>query len=77
VRQFAVEAGVQDEFAAAYGYPMHTSGTGAGAAWYADVMAVFAALSVVDNNGPGSVGGGGVPRQPLAPPFCNERVGAA
>jgi hypothetical protein len=32
---------------------------------------VFTALHVVDNNAPGSVGGGGIGRQPAAPPVGN------
>ena len=34
-------------------------------------MKLFAALHVVDNNGPDSIGGGGTPRVPLAPPFAD------
>lgn len=33
-----------------------------------DVQRIIAALHVVDNNGPSSIGGGGTPRAPLAPP---------
>lgn len=35
----------------------------------ADVQKIIAALHVVDNNGPSSIGGGGTPRAPLAPPI--------
>jgi hypothetical protein len=37
--------------------------------WSRDWMKLMEALWVVDNNGPTSIGGGGTPRQPLAPPF--------
>lgn len=36
-------------------------------AWVRDVQRVVEALHVVANNGPSSIGGGGTPRQPLAP----------
>jgi hypothetical protein len=62
-----VEAGVADEFDSAYGYGVEASR----GSWYDDMMTIFAALNVVDNNGPSSVGGGGTPLQPLAPPIGN------
>lgn len=37
--------------------------------WSRDVEKIFRNLYVVDNNGPKSIGGGGKPRKPLAPPF--------
>ena len=37
--------------------------------WMRDVQRLLAALSVVTNNGPNSIGGGGTPLQPLAPPL--------
>ena len=37
--------------------------------WRADFEKLIAALYVVDNNTSTSIGGGGNPRQPLAPPF--------
>jgi hypothetical protein len=57
------QSGVGPEFQAAYGMSMEAS-TGT---WHDDVMKLFAALNVVDNNGPTSIGGGGTPLQPLAP----------
>ena len=39
--------------------------------WAKDMAEVFTALQVVDNNAPGSVGGGGIGRQPPAPPVGN------
>ena len=38
--------------------------------WLRDMKRLFSQLQVVDNNGPSSVGGGGTPREPLAPPFA-------
>jgi hypothetical protein len=63
----AVEAGAVGEFEATFGYDMD-SGEGP---WYDDMMRIFEALSVVDNNGRSSIGGGGTPWQPLAPPIGN------
>jgi hypothetical protein len=40
-------------------------------AWFNDFKKMMAVIKVVDNNTPGSIGGGGTPRQPLAPPFSN------
>lgn len=37
----------------------------------ADFAKIIAAVKVVNNNGPNSIGGGGTPRQPLAPPIGN------
>lgn len=48
--------------------------------WAEDMRRLFAALSVVDNNAPGSVGGGGAPRVPPPPPLaprCGSGVGAS
>ena len=45
--------------------------TGQGAALYAALLQVFQALSIVANNGAGSVGGGGTPRRPPPPPICD------
>lgn len=38
-------------------------------AWSRDLQRLYTALFVVNNNGPSSIGGGGTPRQPLAPPI--------
>ena len=38
-------------------------------AWNRDMNRLFRALRLVANNGPGSIGGGGTPRVPLAPAF--------
>lgn len=63
----AVEKGVPEEFRKTFGYDLGgTSGK-----FYEDFMKLFQALSIVDNNGPKSVGGGGTPRVALAPPIGN------
>ncbi len=41
-------------------------------AFHAQLQQVFQQLAVVDNNTPGSVGGGGTPRAPLAPCFTGD-----
>lgn len=64
-----VESGVFGEFNAAYGFDIEqdSGSVGDGLDWYNDMLAILAALSVVNNNAPPTIGGGGVPRQPLAP----------
>jgi hypothetical protein len=37
--------------------------------WARDLQRIRPLLHVVDNNSATSIGGGGTPRQPLAPPF--------
>lgn len=37
--------------------------------WVHDIQTLITSLHVVNNNSPTSIGGGGVPRQPLAPPL--------
>ena len=58
---------VEDEFQARWGFSMTSSKA---SAWGRDMDRIFGALAVVDNNGPSSIGGGGTPRQPLAPPVA-------
>jgi hypothetical protein len=41
--------------------------------WTRDVQKLVRALYLVDNNGRDSIGGGGTPRQPLAPPLAKTR----
>jgi hypothetical protein len=38
--------------------------------WQNDIQRLVSRLTVVDNNGPSSIGGGGTPLQPLAPPIA-------
>jgi hypothetical protein len=55
------------QFQADYGFAFDTRGTTGSFA--TDVATLVAALSVVDDNGPSTLGGGGTPLQPLAPPL--------
>ncbi len=64
---FCVEKGVLEEFRATYGYDFETSS----GPLYNDYMKLFQALQIVDNNGSNSIGGGGTPLVPLAPPISN------
>lgn len=56
------------EFESDYGMPMKAR-VRDNNAWTRDLQRIFPLLHVVDNNSPTSIGGGGTPRQPLAPPF--------
>jgi hypothetical protein len=69
-----------DEFQSDYGFPFDgrlgyetlTDSNGQltpQAEWVSDVRLIISYLRVVTNNSPTSVGGGGTPLQPLAPPF--------
>jgi hypothetical protein len=60
---------VVDEFEKAYGQPFWQSS----GAWSDDMRKIFTRVCVIDNNSLATIGGGGKPRQPLAPPF---RTGA-
>jgi hypothetical protein len=57
------------QFASDYGFAFHQrlNANGAAGAWMRDVQRLVRALNVVDNNSSSSIGGGGTPRQPLAP----------
>jgi hypothetical protein len=63
----AVEQGVPEDFRDRYGYNF-SSNSGS---FYEDIMKLFSALHVVDNNRPDNIGGGGRLRAPLAPPIKN------
>ena len=41
-----------------------------GSTFYNDLLLAFQNLKIVKNNGENSIGGGGTPLQPLAPPIC-------
>jgi hypothetical protein len=59
---------VVDTFLTDWGYPF--AGSGTSSPWIEDVTAIFAALDVIVNNGPTSIGGGGAPIVPLSPPLA-------
>lgn len=61
----SIEAGVEDEVRAAYGLELSAEA----GALHDDLNRLYGALSVVDNNAPDAIGGGGTPAAPLAPPI--------
>jgi hypothetical protein len=63
------EGSFQAQFQADYGYTFQQVVGNNTSPWVRDWQKLLQALWVVDNNGPTSIGGGGTPRQPLAPPF--------
>jgi hypothetical protein len=63
------DASMINQFQSAWGYPFETAGVG-GSPWANDVMTILNNLSVVDNNSAASIGGGGTPLVPLAPPLA-------
>jgi len=69
---FAAEYGpdgrFRDQFRADYGYEFVTN-AGANTPWSRDLEKLIRQLNVVDNNSSSSIGGGGMPRQPLALPL--------
>lgn len=58
-----VEEGAEPEFEATYGFSMNSD------IWKEDINKLMRAVSVITNNEPETIGGGGEPRQPLAPDF--------
>jgi len=65
-----VEQGVMPEFLITYGYNFTTRVGN----WFEDIAIIFNSLYVVTNNAPNSIGGGGQPRQPLAPPITPPSI---
>ncbi len=55
-----------DQFRDDWGYSFEQASSST-TAWVRDMKRILPELAIVDNNGPSSVGGGGTPRQPLAP----------
>ena len=67
---FTMESGALQEFEDRYGYAFR----GNEGPFFDDVMALFSALHVVDNNGPNRIGGGGTLRQPRPPAIGQSYV---
>lgn len=66
-----MEAEVTQELQVAYGIRVDIGNPAQpGDPFYADLLAAFSALQIVSNNGNSTVGGGGTPTAPLAPPIC-------
>ena len=60
-QQICVEHGVSDEVREAYGIEMSGTG-GSGNSYVDDMLLISRHLKIVNNSGPGQVGGGGYPR---------------
>ncbi len=73
--EWSPDGRVADEFQKAWGFPFEVNTLSTctdleqACAWAKDMADIFSALYVVDNSSSSTVGGGGTPRQPLAPPF--------
>ncbi|MEM9089156.1 MAG: FG-GAP-like repeat-containing protein [Cyanobacteria bacterium P01_F01_bin.53] len=65
-----LESGALQEFEHEYGHTFNDRKSD----FFDDVMSLFSSLHVVANNGPDSVGGGGIPRAPLAPEIDTSYV---
>ena len=66
-----MEAAVNGEMRQHFGYAMtYPHGVSSPNPLYSDLLSIFRALHAVVNNGPDTVGGGGVPRMPTKPPIC-------
>jgi cell division protein FtsN len=59
-----------DEFRQRWGFSWDVNNN-TSSPWGRDNVAIISALQVVDNNSAGTIGGGGTPRRPLAPPIGN------
>jgi hypothetical protein len=60
------DGSLRTQFQTDYGTPFEIWSAGS-TAWSRDVQRLIVTLSVVNNNSASSIGGGGTPRQPLAP----------
>ncbi|GAB5410798.1 MAG: hypothetical protein BalsKO_31630 [Balneolaceae bacterium] len=60
-----VERNVELEFEQEYGFSMNSD------IWKSELNMLMQSLYVITNNSPASIGGGGTPREPLAPDFSN------
>ncbi len=67
--EYGPDGNADDEFQREFGFPMKDPNPNS--AWSQDWRRIMTNAYVVDNNGPSSIGGGGVPRVPLAPAIGN------
>jgi hypothetical protein len=73
-----MESKVNDEMRKTYGFAMTypegvtSARSDPGHILYEDLLLIFRSLHTVTNNGPQSIGGGGVPRKPKKPPICGD-----
>jgi hypothetical protein len=68
--EYSPSGDVATQFQQDWGYAFQAP-AGSGTPWSHDINVILANLDVVANNGPTSIGGGGTPLQPLAPPIGN------
>jgi hypothetical protein len=68
--EYSPSGDVATQFQQNWGYAFQAP-AGSGTPWSHDINVILANLNVVANNGPTSIGGGGAPLQPLAPPIGN------
>ncbi len=64
---FSWERGVDEEVQTAYGVALN----GGNGVLVDQLKSLITALNIVDNNSPSSIGGGGTPRRPFAPPLAD------
>jgi lysophospholipase L1-like esterase len=79
ITEFSPQGRVIDEFQSVWGMPMEVGGPSSTNAWTRDVARIITGAHVVDNNGPGNVGGGPTTdfvnrRAPMAPDFVAART---
>ena len=79
ITEFSPQGRVIDEFQSVWGMPMEVGGPSSTNAWTRDVARIITGAHVVDNNGPGNVGGGPTTdfvnrRAPVAPDFASART---
>lgn len=67
ITEWSPEGRFKDEFQKNWGFSFKPSSKDT--PWSRDMDRIFLNLHVVDNNSPDSIGGGGEPGMPLAPPF--------
>jgi hypothetical protein len=68
--EYSPSGNVATQFQQTWGFPFQAP-AGSGTPWSHDINVILANLNVVANNAPASIGGGGTPLQPLAPPIGN------
>ena len=68
ITEWGPDGRFMDEFEKNWGFPMVDSS--ASSPWKQDMDKIFSNLHVVTNNTAETPGGGGTPRQPLAPPLA-------
>lgn len=70
ITEWSPDGRFADEFEKNWGFPFAIGSKDT--PWGRDMDRIFTNLHVVDNNAPESIGGGGKPLMPLAPPFMEK-----